>query len=70
MSETPTGIERAVTMAGGQTELAHQIGVTPQAVSLMVKKGYVPVERLAAVRKATGVALGDLCAPDLRELFE
>jgi DNA-binding transcriptional regulator YdaS (Cro superfamily) len=59
MPQTP--LERAIAVAGSESALAREIGVTSQAVSQWKR---VPAERCPAVSRATGIALHDL-RPDI-----
>ncbi|WP_342051979.1 MULTISPECIES: transcriptional regulator [unclassified Cupriavidus] len=61
---TPEELKRAVEVAGGQTAVAKKIGCTSQAVSKWCNTGEVPLKRLIAFEKATGVRRQDLY-PDL-----
>jgi len=62
MSES--AIEKAVRVAGGQSSLARQIPVSPQAVQQWVATGKVPAERVRIISKITGVSPADL-RPDI-----
>lgn len=64
------GVQKACDKMGGQNRLADALGVTPQAVSLWVKHGYVPWERVHDVAMLTGVARIELCDPRLAELLQ
>ena len=55
MIKEMSGIEQAVELAGSQTQLARQIGVTPQAVQQWVERGYVPPRRVPKVTEITGI---------------
>jgi DNA-binding transcriptional regulator YdaS (Cro superfamily) len=61
---TPEELKKAVEAAGGQTAVAKKIGCTSQAVSKWCNTGEVPVKRLVAFERATGVPRQDLY-PDL-----
>jgi len=55
------GINQAVAkFNGNMSELARQIGVTPQAVQQWVRSGKVPAARAGRVHELTGVPLHDL----------
>lgn len=64
-----TNIEKAIAQAGGQTALARRLGITQAAVSRWVKRGYVPMRRVEAVSRLTGVAPRELMHPAVNELF-
>ncbi len=59
-----TGIQRAIKAAGGQSELARQIGVTYQAVQRWARTGHIPYKRCMAIKKKTGIKLSVL-RPDI-----
>jgi DNA-binding transcriptional regulator YdaS (Cro superfamily) len=65
-----TGIERAIEAAGGEAQLAAQLGVTQQAVNKMKHKGFAPQERAFQIAELTGVAVRDLLDPMIVELWE
>jgi len=70
-----TGIQRAVLAAGGQRALAERLRSTidgydcpsQQAISLWVRRGYVPNSRVAEIAAATGIDPQSLLAPELRQ---
>lgn len=49
--ETEKPIARACRLAGGQTAMASEIGVSVQAVNKWMKKGEPPPERVLAIEK-------------------
>src|SRR5690242_11278706 len=55
------GLQQAIRVAGGVTELARQIGISQPSVSNWVR---VPSERIVAVEAATGVPR-EVLRPDL-----
>lgn len=59
-------IEEIIKKAGGCTRLARYLGITHRAVT---KWKRVPVKRLAAVSKITGIPVDELRA-DLAQLFK
>ena len=68
-NNSPTGIERAITMAGGQALLAERMGRTQQAVSLWLDQGYVPSHMIPGVLNAVDPD-GDCLRPrDLMDPF-
>jgi len=46
-----SGVEKAVIVAGGATELARYLQVTHQAVYLWRKRGWVPASRAVQIEK-------------------
>ena len=48
------GLERAITIFGSQSALAHELDVTPQAVQQWVRYQRVPVARAIQIERATG----------------
>lgn len=66
MGTKNTPLQRAVTLAGSQTELARRIGVQQAHVWnwLNRSKGKVPGEHVIPIEKATGVSRHEL-RPDL-----
>ncbi|EAT6000590.1 MULTISPECIES: helix-turn-helix domain-containing protein [Enterobacteriaceae] len=57
-----TPLDKALTAAGcSQKELAERVGVTPQAISLLKKRGgTLPVQRAQIWVKVTGLSLEEL----------
>ena len=46
-------VEKAISIMGGQTALANELGITPQAVNHWVTVGQVPINRVTKIEKAT-----------------
>jgi DNA-binding transcriptional regulator YdaS (Cro superfamily) len=69
MTSGPPGIQRAVEVAGNQRALATILGVTQQAVSAWVRRGYAPADRVVEIEAQTGVARETLVHPRLRDLL-
>lgn len=65
-----TGVQKACDKMQGQKHLAEALGLTPQAVSLWVKQGFAPWERIHAITELTGVPGRELCDPRLAELLQ
>ena len=63
--DTPkeSGIDRAITLAGGQMALAAAIGCSQQNVSFWKTQGFVPLMRAIEVEQATGVPRAQLIDP-------
>ena len=64
-----TGVEGAVRAAGGQGRLARTLGVSQQAVSAWLRRGFVPVRRVVEIESQFGVLRTELVSPRLRDLF-
>ena len=64
-----TGIQRAVEAAGSQHRLAEILGVSQQAISQWVARGYAPASRVVEVEAQLGVPRADLIQPSLRDLI-
>jgi DNA-binding transcriptional regulator YdaS (Cro superfamily) len=47
----PTGIDQAVTAAGGQAALGDAIGVTQQSIGKWTKRGFTPTDRAIQIEK-------------------
>lgn len=62
------GIQRAVQYAGSQERLAEKLGVTQQAVSAWLRRGYVPELRAVEIEQVYAIPRGDLISPRLREI--
>jgi len=58
-----TGIADAIVSAGGQGALARRLGVSQQAVSGWVKRGWVPVAHIVKVEAMCGVPRARLINP-------
>ena len=64
----PSGIDKAVALAGGQRQLGEQLGVTQQVICRWVKRGWVPVERVVEIEAQYGVPRRQLLKPSLVDL--
>jgi DNA-binding transcriptional regulator YdaS (Cro superfamily) len=58
-----TGIADAIVAAGGQQALALELGVSQQAVSRWLKRGWAPVGRIIDIERIFGVPRGRLVNP-------
>ena len=65
-----TGIQRAVTLAGSQFQLAEVIGVTQQAISLWLARGWVPAERAREIEMVFGVPRLELINPKILDMLD
>ena len=64
-----TGIEQAISAAGNQAKLAKLLGCTQQNVSVWLRQGYAPVERIVEIEQLTGVSRSELINPRLVDLI-
>lgn len=73
-----TGIDEAVNVMagrasaqdrGGMSELARELGVSPQAVRGWVVRGFAPLDRVVEIEQATGVNRWRLADPRIRQVF-
>jgi DNA-binding transcriptional regulator YdaS (Cro superfamily) len=65
-----TGIEQAVRLAGSQSALARALGVTQACVWGWQRRGWVPVERAAAIEAEYGVPARQLVEPRVVQLLD
>lgn len=65
-----SGISAAVKAVGTQEQLAAQLGVTQQAVSVWVTQGWVPKDRAVEIECLTGVARARLVDPKILNLVD
>ena len=59
-----------VLKAGSQAALAEQLGVSQQAISKWLRRGYVPIKRVLECEATYGVPRARLLDPRLRDLVE
>jgi DNA-binding XRE family transcriptional regulator len=64
-----SGIREAAALAGSQTKLAEELGVTRQSVQVWIKQGFVPNDRIKKIVELYGIAAVRLCDPALVELL-
>lgn len=67
-NQQSNGVERAVKLAGGQVALARLLGVTQQAISIWLRRGYVPLRRAQEIEAQLGVPRNALIAPHIQDL--
>lgn len=65
-----TGIADAVNAAGSQADLAATLGVTQQAVSVWLARGWVPLRRAQEIEAQFGIARGRLINPRVMALMD
>lgn len=68
--EPTNHVREAVAAAGGQAKLAALLGVTQQAVSSWVRRGWVPVRRAAEIEHLLGVSRQRLVDPRLVDILD
>ena len=61
----PTGIKKAIELAGGANSLAHKLGVTHQAIYSWSHRGWVPIQRAIQIESMFGVPRENLLKPEL-----
>lgn len=64
------GIAEAVALAGNQTRLAERLGVTQQAISGWLRRGWVPLRRAQEIEAVTGVARARLINPRIADYVD
>ncbi len=69
-STVMSGIARAVARMGSQEKLAKHLGISQQAVSAWLKRGWVPPQRAREIEYHTGVVREHLLSPRLKQLFD
>jgi DNA-binding transcriptional regulator YdaS (Cro superfamily) len=64
-----TGIKLAIDLAGGACALAHNLGVTHQAIYTWAKRGWVPMQRALQIETEYGVPRTQLLKPELAAIL-
>lgn len=67
--ENETGIQAAIRQAGGQSNLAEALGMSQQAVSLWLRRGYVPPRHIVQIETLYGVPRSRLINPRIAEIL-
>jgi DNA-binding transcriptional regulator YdaS (Cro superfamily) len=67
---SPTGIAEALERAGNQIKLAALLGVSQQAISLWLRRGWVPVRRAIEIEAQLGIPRSRLISPRLADLVD
>lgn len=67
---TMPGIEQAIRAAGSQVLLAKALGVTQQAISAWLRRGWVPLRRAQEIEALYGVPRASLISPRVRDLVD
>jgi DNA-binding transcriptional regulator YdaS (Cro superfamily) len=65
-----SGITDAVRLAGTQDLLAAKLGVTQQAVSIWLRRGWVPLRRAMEIETLLGVPRARLINPRIADLVD
>lgn len=65
-----TGIAEALKQAGSQAQLADRLGVSQQAVSIWLRRGWVPVRRALEIEAQFGIPRSRLISPRLADLVD
>lgn len=70
MKNQESGISRAVRLAGSQEKLAEKLGVTQQAVSVWLRRAWVPLRRAQEIEALLGVPRASLINPRIADLVD
>jgi transcriptional regulator with XRE-family HTH domain len=65
-----TGIADALIQAGNQAILAERMGVSQQAISIWLRRGWVPVRRALEIEAQFGIPRARLISPRLADLVD
>lgn len=69
-SKTTNGVQRAIAAVGGQVKVGEKLGVTQQAVSSWVRRGFVPLMRADELAQISGVPARELMNPRVVRMVE
>jgi DNA-binding transcriptional regulator YdaS (Cro superfamily) len=69
-SHFTSGIADALAQAGNQAMLAERLGVSQQAISIWLRRGWVPVRRALEIEAQFGVPRARLISPRLADLVD
>jgi len=65
-----TGIAEALQSAGSQSQLADRLGDSQQAISIWLRRGWVPVRRALEIEAQFGIPRSRLISPRLADLVD
>lgn len=68
--EKPNAVAHAVDKAGSQERLADQLGVSQQAISKWLRRGYVPLQRAQEIEIQYGIPRARLINPRIVDLAD
>jgi hypothetical protein len=64
------GVQKAIKEAGGQVSLAHQLGVSQQAISIWKRQGFVPISRIVEIEAQYGVPRAELVSQEIVNIVD
>jgi hypothetical protein len=64
-----SGIDKAITAAGGRPQLAAALGITPQALHEFYHRGWVPLARATQMRDLYDVPISETVNPAIADAF-
>lgn len=64
------GVAKAIRAAGTQQKLAAQLGVSQQAVSAWLERGWVPLRRAQEIEASLGIPRSTLINPRIADLVD
>ena len=67
--DSRAALRRVVEIAGSQQAVAHELGVTQQAINKWMVRGYVPLRRAQELEMAFGVSRASLADPRVVDLL-
>jgi DNA-binding transcriptional regulator YdaS (Cro superfamily) len=68
--EISNGVARAIRAAGSQQKLAAHLGVSQQAISAWLERGWVPLRRAQEIETSLGIPRGTLINPRIADLVD
>jgi DNA-binding transcriptional regulator YdaS (Cro superfamily) len=67
--DSRAALRRVVEIAGSQQAVAHELGVTQQAINKWLVRGYVPLRRAMELEMSFGVSRASLADPRVVDLL-